>query len=239
LLVEYDGTEFSGWQRQPDCRTVQACLEEAFFSITGERLRLTAAGRTDAGVHAEGQVASLHTSSSIPATGLLRGLNTALPPDVAVLAVEDVAPRFDARRDARGKVYRYLIWNHMNRSPRRRKDVWHVRQPLDVHAMKAASAAFIGEHDFRAFRAANCERLSTVRVIRSFAVWREGALITCELEGTAFLKNMVRILAGTLVAAGEGRLDALAIERILKSGHRAEAGQTAPPHGLTLVRVLY
>lgn len=239
LVVEYDGTDFAGWQRQAGQRTVQQCLEEALERMIGRRVPIRGAGRTDAGVHADGQVASAQVESAIPASGFLRGLNTYLPPDVAVLAVDDAAEGFDARRSARGKLYRYLIWNHVTRSPRRRRDAWHLRAPLDVHAMRAAAAVLIGRHDFRAFRAADCERTNTVRELRAFDVWRQGALVTCEVEGTAFLKNMVRIMVGTLVAAGRGELDGAGVRALLDGGDRTAAGVTAPAHGLTLVRVTY
>ena len=165
----------------------------------------------------------MKVEARIPPAGFLRGLNTHLPPAIAVRELADVPDGFDARRSARGKVYRYLIWNHLVRSPRRARWSWHLRAPLDTHALREAAAAFVGQHDFKAFRAADCERRSTVRLIRSFTVVRDGALVTCEVEGTAFLKNMVRIMVGTLVAAGD----------------RTSAGVTAPAHGLTLVRVIY
>jgi tRNA pseudouridine38-40 synthase len=240
LLIEYDGTDFAGWQRQAGQRTVQGCLEEAFLKMTeGRPVRITGAGRTDAGVHAEGQVASVRTDARIPPTGFLRGLNTHLPADIAVLELADVDPAFDARRSARGKVYRYRIWNHLVRSPLHARTTWHHRARLDVAAMRAAAAVFVGEHDFRAFRASDCERKTTVRRIRAFEVWRDGAVITCTVEGTAFLKNMVRIMAGTLVAAGRGELTPASIGALLESGDRTDAGITAPAHGLTLVRVIY
>jgi tRNA pseudouridine38-40 synthase len=239
LVIEYDGTDFAGWQRQAGQRTVQGCLEDAFAAMVGAPVRITGAGRTDAGVHAEGQVASAKVEAGIPAAGFLRGLNAHLPPDIAVRELADVPETFDARRSARGKVYRYLIWTHVVRSPHRARWSWHHRAALDSHALREAAAAFVGQHDFRGFRAADCERRSTVRLIRSFTVVRDGALITCEVEGTAFLKNMVRIMIGTLVAAGRHQLDADAIRALLAAGDRSKAGVTAPAHGLTLVQVIY
>jgi tRNA pseudouridine38-40 synthase len=239
LVIEYDGTDFAGWQRQVGQRTVQACLEEALAALTGQQLRITGAGRTDAGVHAEGQVASVRVETRIPEGGLLRGLNANLPPDIAVREVSEVPGTFDARRAARGKTYRYQIWNHVVRSPLRGRTSWHYRARLDTDAMRAAAAAFVGQHDFRAFRASDCERKTTVRLVRTCEVWRQGALISCEVEGTAFLKNMVRIMVGTLVAAGRGEIDAEGVSKLLVDGERADAGVTAPAHGLTLVRVAY
>jgi tRNA pseudouridine38-40 synthase len=218
---------------------VQACLEEAFAAMVGAPVRVTGAGRTDAGVHAEGQVVSVQVEARIPAAGFLRGLNTHLPPDIAVRELADAPEDFDARRSARGKIYRYSIWNHVVRSPQRARWSWHYRAALDTAAMREAAGALIGRHDFRAFRAADCERLSTVREMRSFSVLRDGALITCQVEGTAFLKNMVRIMVGTLVAAGRRELDAAGVAALLASGDRTQAGVTAPAHGLTLARVIY
>jgi tRNA pseudouridine38-40 synthase len=239
LLVEYDGTDFCGWQRQLNQRTVQQCLEEAFAAMTGTHLHVQGAGRTDAGVHADGQVASVEVASRIPALGFMRGLNTHLPRDIAVLDVADVAAGFNARHSARGKIYRYNIWNHPVRSPRQARQAWHIFAPLDVHAMRAAAGILAGEHDFRAFRAADCERKTTVRLLRRFEVNREGALITCEVEGTAFLKNMVRILVGTLVAVGHGKMTTDHVSALLKNGDRTQAGMTAPAQGLTLATVIY
>jgi len=239
LLVEYDGTDFSGWQRQKTERTVQGVLEDAIREMTGETVFVRGAGRTDAGVHADGQVATLDLAANIPTHGLLRGLNTILPADVALLDVAEAAPDFDARFSARGKVYRYTIWSHLVRSPRRARDAWHLRHPVDVDAMRAAAVALVGEHDFRGFRAADCDRRSTRRIVRRLDVDRAGALITIEVEATAFLKNMVRILVGTLVDVGRGRIGADAIPRMLETGDRTAGGMTAPAHGLTLLRVIY
>jgi tRNA pseudouridine38-40 synthase len=239
LLIEYDGTDFAGWQRQDGQRTVQGCLEQAAAAMTGAPVTVRGAGRTDAGVHARGQVATFTTAARIPCPGFLRGLNAELPPDIAVLDLSDAAPGFDARFSARGKLYRYQIWNHLVRSPAHRRTTWHCRAPLDLHAMRDAATVFVGEHDFRAFRAADCERKTTVRLLRQLEVRRMGALITCDVEGTAFLKNMVRILVGTLVAVGRGKLTRADLLRIQASGDRTLAGTTAPAAGLTLIHVTY
>jgi tRNA pseudouridine38-40 synthase len=239
LVVEYDGTDFAGWQRQDGQRTVQGCLEEGFRAMTGQAIVVRGAGRTDAGVHAEGQVASVEVASRIPALGFLRGMNTQSPPEIAVLEVTDMPAGFNARHDARGKIYRYTVWNHPVRSPRIARRAWHVYDPLDTHAMREAAARLIGEHDFRSFRSSDCDRTNTVRIIRRFDVRREGALLSFEVEGTAFLRNMVRILAGTLVAVGKGRMTPDQVEALLTRGDRTQAGVTAPACGLTLVRVIY
>ncbi len=242
LLIEYDGTAFSGWQRQgqSNLRTVQGSIEDALAKMTGETIVLRGAGRTDAGVHAEGQVASFAVAASnIPLRGFLLGLNSKLPPDITILDVSVARDDFDARRSARGKVYRYRIWNHAVRSSLHARTAWHVRRPLDLHAMREGARMLVGRHDFRAFRAADCERLTTTRELHRVDVDRQGGLCTVEVEGTAFLKNMVRILVGTLVGVGRGEMTAATIAELLVHGDRTRAGVTAPPQGLTLVRVIY
>jgi tRNA pseudouridine38-40 synthase len=239
VVVAYDGTDFSGWQRQPGMRTVQGCLEDGIRALLGEEVFVRGAGRTDAGVHADGQVASLTLASRIPPHGLLRGLNSLLPADVALLDVAEAAADFDARFSARGKIYRYTVWNHMVRSPRHARTAWHVRRTLDMAAIRQAAAALVGEHDFRAFRASDCERRTTVRVVRRLELDRQGAMLAIEIEATAFLKNMVRILVGTLVDLGRGQIAPEAITRMLATGDRAAGGITAPAQGLTLLRVIY
>jgi tRNA pseudouridine38-40 synthase len=239
LVVEYDGTDFAGWQRQAGQRTVQGCLEAAVEAMTGVATFVRGAGRTDAGVHALGQVASFRTDARIPTDGFLRGLNSHLPPDVAVQELTEAPADFDARLSARGKLYRYQIWNHPIRSPRAARTSWHCRAPLDLAAMRAAAQLLVGEHDFAGFRSSDCDRLTTVRRLRRVEVEREGSLLTCEVEGTAFLRNMVRILVGTLVAVGWHDLHPDDVARILQHRDRTKAGQTAPARGLTLVRVDY
>ena len=239
LVLEYDGTDFAGWQRQEGQRTVQGCVEEAVREMTGVATFVRGAGRTDAGVHALGQVASFRTDARIPAAGFLLGLNSNLPPDIAVRELEEAPPGFDARHSALGKLYRYELWNHLVRSPRTGRTSWHRRAPLDLTAMRAAAALFVGEHDFAAFRASDCERRTTVRLIRRFDIHRSENLVSCEVEGTAFLKHMVRILVGTLVGVGCHELSPEDVARILRERDRTKAGVTAPARGLTLVRVDY
>ncbi|HEY2901817.1 MAG TPA: tRNA pseudouridine(38-40) synthase TruA, partial [Polyangia bacterium] len=197
------------------------------------------AGRTDAGVHAAGQVANLTLEAAIPTLGLLRGLNSILPPDIALLDVAEAPADFDARFSARGKIYRYQVWNHLVRSPLHARRSWHCRGKLDLDVMRAAAQALCGEHDFRAFRASDCERRTTVRVVRRLDIDRQDNLLSLEVEATAFLKNMVRILVGTLVDLGRGRIAPGIIARMLETGDRTIGGMTAPPQGLTLVKVFY
>ena len=240
LTIEYDGTDFAGWQRQaPPARTVQQVLEDALAAMTGTPTAVRGAGRTDAGVHARAQVAHIRLATRIPNGGLLRGLNALLPRDVAITAVDDAPDDFDARRSARGTHYCYRIWNREARSPLHERTAWHLYKPLDLDAMRAGAAPLLGEHDFSAFRAADCERRNPVRVMRRLDVGREGDLVRLDLEATAFLKNMVRVIAGTLAEVGLGMRAASDVAAILASRDRAQAGRTAPPQGLTLERVFY
>jgi tRNA pseudouridine38-40 synthase len=241
LTLEYDGTAYGGWQRQNNAPTVQQQLEEKLREMTLEpELKVTGAGRTDAGVHALGQVASCETQSQIPLYGFLRGLNTKLPGDISVLSVEDAAPDFNARFRARSKLYRYRILNRPARSAMRERFVWHVPAPaLDLERMQAAAEPLRGRHDFAAFRSADCERQTTERNLARVDVTRPDDEIIVEVEGDAFLHNMVRIIAGTLVLAGRGDLDAAGVREILESRDRTLAGMTAPAHGLCLMRVFY
>jgi tRNA pseudouridine38-40 synthase len=239
LLVEYDGTDFVGWQRQDNGPSIQAALEDGMRAMTGETREVRGAGRTDAGVHAFGQVAHVDTERDIPLRGFLLGLNSQLPRTIGVRAVDEVAAEFDARFSARGKLYRYSIWNAPVRSAIRDRFVWHVRRPLDVAAMSAAARHLVGRQDFAAFRASDCERKTTVRTLSRVEVTREGELVTIEVEGDAFLKNMVRILTGTLAEIGQGRRSADEVPALIAGRDRTRSGVTAPPQGLCLVRVDY
>ncbi len=238
LTLEYDGTDFSGWQIQREGRTVQGVLEAALASMTRTPTRVRGAGRTDAGVHALGQVANFRTECHVPPVGFHRGLNAILPRDLAVLEAAEVDESFDARRHARGKRYTYRVWNHETRTPSEERTTWHVRAPLDVDAINAAAQPLLGEHDFRAFRAAD-QRESTVRLMRRIEAARRGSVVIIEVEATAFLKHMVRILVGTLVAAGRREITSDDVAVILASRDRTRAGLTAPPQGLCLSEVYY
>lgn len=242
LVIEYDGTDYVGWQRQQNGASIQAALELAIERLTGAAAVARAAGRTDAGVHALGQVVTFQTESALPLHTVLRGLNAHLPPAIAVREASEAPEGFDARFSASGKLYRYLLWNGPARSPLRARTHWHVRYPLDLPRMRAAAAHLIGRHDFRGFRAADCERRTTVREMRRVAVLErepDAAVLAIEVEATAFLKNMVRIIVGTLVDVGRGKREPAHVLELLRSGDRTKAGPTAPAHGLHLCRVDY
>lgn len=240
LTLEYDGTNLSGWQRQANAPTVQQHVEDALSHMTGAPVVVTGASRTDAGVHARGQVCNFRTRSPIPIRGFLCGLTPWLPAAIAVVDASDVPASFHARRSARGKHYRYTVLTRPQRSPLRRRVVWQRPRPLDVTTMRAAASHLIGEHDFEAFRAAGCSARHAVRRISSIEIHeREDDTVVIDVHGNAFVRNMVRIIAGTLVEVGEHRRDPDDLPGILASRDRRRAGQTAPARGLCLVRVLY
>lgn len=239
FTLEYDGTDFEGWQRQPEGhRTVQAALEEALARVTGAPVAVTGAGRTDAGVHAAGQAASARLATRLEPDALRRALNAWLPGDVAVLELVPAPDGFDARRDARGKLYRYAIWNGPTASPLRRRRSHHRASPLDVAAMQRAAGALVGTHDFASFQAAGSSVRTTRRSLHRLEVrGRPGQGIDVEVEGDGFLRHMVRNLVGTLLEVGSGRRSPEDLPRVLAARQRSAAGPTAPPQGLTLVRV--
>lgn len=240
FLIEYDGTAFHGWQVQPAVRTVQGELEGAAREMTGEIIRVRGASRTDAGVHALGQVGHFHTESTINADQFAKGLTALTGDDVAVREVVEVPEAFSARHDARGKTYRYLLWNHRTPSPLKRRTSWHLRGELDLEAIARAAEHLVGRQDFAAFRAASCDQPTTVREMKWVeAKRRPDDLIEFVVEGTAFLQHMVRIMVGTLVQVGQGKLEPDEVARIRDSLDRRRAGQTAPAKGLCLVAVHY
>jgi len=239
LTLEYDGTDYVGWQVQPNGPSIQAALETALATLLKQEVRVTGAGRTDAGVHALGQVASFQTERAIPLKAFFAGTNGLLPKDIAVVAAEEVGSDFDARRSARGKHYRYKVVNRRARAPLERRYAWEVFLPLDLERMRAAAAPLLGVHDFGAFRASDCEARNAVRELRRLEILRQGETVMFEVEGSAFLKHMVRNLVGTLVEVGLGRREPGSIEALLASRNRTLAGATAPAHGLCLVEVRY
>lgn len=239
LTIEYDGTNYAGWQVQPNGLAIQQVVEEALARLTGDPVRLHSSGRTDAGVHARGMVATFRTDRNIPLRAFSDGLNTLLPPDIAVREAEEVAPEFNPRRDARGKHYRYTIRNAPRRSPLSRLYAWHLRGELNLAAMQEAARHFVGEHDFAAFRTSGCAARTTVRTVYSVEINRTGDAIVIDVRGSGFLKNMVRIMVGTLVAVGLGKMEPAAIPSLLVGKSGVTAGMTAPSHGLCLEEVYY
>jgi tRNA pseudouridine38-40 synthase len=243
LTIAYDGTDFYGWQWQPDRRTVQGELEAAIGKVTGETLRVVASGRTDAGVHAEGQVVSFASQSSLESDVLRRALNATLPSDIAVRTVAEVPAGFHAIDDARSKRYRYLLYDGSVRDVFARRYAWHVRYLLDAARMHEAAQALRGTHDFKSYETSGSSRVSTVRTVRDIAVARRSdgyqKRIAIEVQANGFLYNMVRNIVGTLVEVGRGKQDVDWPREVLAARDRRVAGMTAPPQGLYLVQVFF
>ncbi len=246
LIIAYDGTGYAGWQLQPGKPTIQQALEEALHRLTGESIRATASGRTDAGVHAQGQVISFETESQLPTEVFVRGLNAELPDDIVVRSAAEMPSGFHATRDARRKRYRYTIHDGPVRDVFCRPYAWHVRARLDEVAMHQAAQALLGTHDFRSFETRWPNRTTSVRTIFEIAVRRGGAgeggtedLVTVEVEADGFLYNMVRAITGTLVEVGRGVHDKQWPATVLAAMDRQAAGPTAPALGLCLVSVTY
>jgi tRNA pseudouridine38-40 synthase len=240
LLLEYDGTGYHGWQRQLDGATIQGVLEAAVARLTQAPAAIIGSGRTDAGVHARGQVANFRTGSAIPLKAFHQGLNSMLPKDIAVLEATEAEPSFHARKSARAKTYEYRILNRPNRSPLHHHYSWWIAAPLDLSVMIGAAAALPGEHDFTAFRASGSDNLNPVRRVLA-ASWREepGGWLSFTVTATGFLRGMVRSLVGTMAEVGRGKAPLTVLTELLESGARHLAGPTAPPQGLYLVEVFY
>lgn len=239
LTIQYDGTDLSGWQAQPGESTVQGSLESAFEAFGCGRVVVHGAGRTDAGVHALGQVAHVDIDKVLEPGTWIRALNVKLPVDIRVLRVEQVAESFQARRSATGKVYRYRAWTSAVVSPFERRFVAHAPYAHDVDRMRVAADALVGLHDFDAFTVADRDTLTTTRNLRRLDVDVHGDEIRIEAEANGFLRSMVRTIAGTLLAVGDGRMSVDQVLEALSTKRRELAGPTAPARGLTLVRVDY
>jgi tRNA pseudouridine38-40 synthase len=239
LTIEYDGTNYSGWQIQPNGKAVQEVLEEALEKILGVKSRLNGSGRTDAGVHALGQVANFVHAGEVDLWRLQRGLNALTPEDMVVRRVEAVPDSFDARRDARLRVYEYRIWNHHWPSALYHRFSWHVHGPLDLSAMQQAILFLGGKHDFASFQAAGCDAPHSVREVYRNSLTQQGDFLVYTVEANSFLRHMVRNIVGTLVEVGRGRRRSASFAELLKARDRTQAGPTAPPNGLFLVEVRY
>ncbi len=240
IVLAYDGTDFSGWQTQPGYRTVQETLEQALARLTGEpKVRANASGRTDAGVHAVGQVVNCYSVTQLPPDVLVRAINAHLPHDISVYHVEDVPQAFDANRDAKRKLYRYVIHDGPVPSPFLRRYCCQSRHKLDAAAMRRAAEPLKGRHDFHSFETDWPNRMSSVRTITHLALSRVGDYIWLDVEADGFLYNMVRAIAGTLMNVGRGYWPESRVAEILHAEDRTQAGPTAPAQGLFLMRVSY
>jgi len=239
LSIEYDGTEFSGWQRLRGRPSVQAEIERAIRAVTKETVRLIGAGRTDAGVHALGQVANFHTGSRLPAERIPPALNHHLPATIRILGAGEADPAFHARYSATGRTYRYAVLNRVAPSAILRHHAYHVPQPLDLGALTEALPALRGTHAFTSFRAVGSAERSTVCTLRRAEVVRSGDMVVFTFEADRFLRHMVRLIVGTLLRVGVGRLAPQAVAEILAAEDNRRAGPRAPAHGLFLVRVDY
>ena len=240
LTLAYDGSAYVGWQLQPNGISIQHCIEEALFNLSGERVRVHSSGRTDAGVHARGMVCHFDTGRLLPLTAWCEGLNRFLPEDIAVRVAEKVPGDFHARYSARSKHYRYTILRDPLPSPLDRLTSWRVKAPLDLELMRQACKDFCGVHDFGAFRSAGCGAETTVREIFTMSLEEDsGSLLHVDVIGSGFLRHMVRMMVGTLVEVGRCRRSLAILRSMLADPANAPAAVTAPAQGLCLMRVFY
>jgi tRNA pseudouridine38-40 synthase len=239
LILEYDGSRYAGWQRQPDQPTIQEAVETALFQLTQETVSVIGAGRTDSGVHAVGQVASFRIGRQWTPRQWIRGLNARLPDDVAVRSVALMPDDFHARYAARGKLYEYRILNRPERPALDRAYLWHVHKPLDPSAMERAASYLLGSHDFSSFEGTLTDNEDPVCDLRQLSLTKENDVIRVLAYADRFLKHMVRAIVGTLVEVGHGKRAPDSLKTILVAKDRTAAGRTAPPHGLFLMRVDY
>lgn len=239
LIIEYDGKGFNGWQKQPDRLNIQGEIEKAIEEITGKKVDLTASGRTDAGVHSLGQTANFKTDSKIPTEKFAKAINSRLKKSIVIKSAEEVDEKFHSRYSVKSKTYRYIINNSENGTAIYRGLEYHVPMKLDYEKMNEAIKYFIGEHDFKAFKASGTSSKSSVRKILDGSVRKEGERVIIEVTGTGFLYNMVRIISGTLLDVGLGKIKPEDIPSIIESKDRTKAGKTLPAHGLYLLQVNY
>jgi len=239
LTIEYDGTAYAGWQRQPKHPTIQAVLEDALFMITQQPTPVVGAGRTDSGVHAFGQVVSFQSDKTLADTQWASALNSYLPKDIAVISSEQVPDTFHARFSAKGKVYEYRIIQQATRPALNRHRAWHYRYPLDIDAMREAMSYFVGTHDFTSFRGQRSQTINPVCTLTHLSLRHESPFLIIRIEGDRFLKQMVRAIVGTLVEVGQHKRHPSNMPDLFESKDRRTGGRTAPPHGLYLVKVLY
>ena len=239
LTVEYDGTNYLGWQMQPNGPTIQSVLEQAVSTFLGVPTRVTGSGRTDAGVHALGQVVNFFCDQELDLHRLRRGLNALTADDISIKDVEIVAESFDARRNGRSRTYEYRILNRPSPSPFYFNYAWHLHDSLDVRRMRKAILYLEGEHDFSSFRASGCDAPHPTRTVYRTSLDQVGELLVFTIEATAFLRHMARNIVGTLVEVGRGLRAPQSVAELLEARDRTKAGPTAPPHGLFLMEVKY
>lgn len=239
LQIEYDGTEYAGWQVQPNGVSVQEVVEKALAQLLGSSVRIHSSGRTDAGVHARCMMAHFHTDTDLPLKAFREGVNRFLPQDVVIRSAQEKPQDFHARFSAKGKWYRYTILLDEIRSPLYARTAWQLRGALNLELMCQAAERLVGEHDFQAFRSSSCAAKTTVRKISSIEINADGGFVYIDVRGSGFLKNMVRMLVGTLVEIGQGRRPVGDIDKLLAAEPGFVAGVTAPAHGLCLEEVLY
>lgn len=239
LILEYDGTRYCGWQKQKNGLSIQEVLQRSVENIVGHEIKIIGSSRTDAGVHAKGMVANFHTSSNIPIEKFAAAINSKLPHDIAVIDAKEVAETFHSRYDSKGKRYSYLIFNRKTRSPLYRNYAAQIPVHLDIQKMNEAASFILGTHDFSAFKASKSSVKNNIRTVKSIEVIKNGDIIKIQVEADGFLYNMVRIIAGTLIEVGMGKILPHDVKYIIESRDRKLAGKTAPPQGLYLECVYY
>lgn len=238
LVIEYDGTNYDGWQQQKSGKTIHQTLNKAIVKVVNEEITLLGAGRTDAGTHAMGQVANFETQSNIPLFNLAQAINYYLPKDIVVKSAHKVPEKFHSRYSAKSKVYRYTILNSKARSAIGRNYCHYYATDLDIEKMQKASKALIGKHDFSTFKSKS-EVISSVRTIKKLEIKKKGEYLFFTIEADGFLYKMVRAIVGTLLEVGRGKMTIGKFKETVKSGIRSKAGNTVPAHGLCLLRVKY
>ncbi|MDF2596822.1 MAG: tRNA pseudouridine synthase [Clostridia bacterium] len=239
MIVAYDGTNYHGFARQENALTIQEVLEKAIASVIQQDVRVIGAGRTDTGVHAKGQCCTFDSDTHIPTGNLVKAINSKLPKDIVIKEVQIVPDDFQPRYAAKNKTYRYQILNSVSSDPFLYKYAYFYPYELDVTLMQEAAAYIVGEHDFKCFCSAGSSVVSTIRTVYDLQITRQEDLITIDICGNGFLYNMVRIIAGTLLKVGAHKLPAASIKEIIESRDRSLAGPTAPPEGLTMLKIVY
>ena len=239
LTIEYDGTNYHGWQIQPNAVTIQAAIQDALTKITKAQTSIIGAGRTDTGVHAAGQVANFHTRSQMSPTAFQKALNATLPRDIVIIDVEEVSPDFHARFSAVSRTYRYTILNRAYPSALLRNSTYFFSEPIDVQGGNAACRSLVGKRNFSSFQRSGSERINPICEIYECRCWREQDLVYFEVEANAFLRGMVRAMVGTILKLHNREEGISRLHEILDARNRSEAGTSVPPHGLSLLRIKY